>query len=313
MTVGQYVLRRLVQMIPVLIGITIILFLMIRLIPGDPATAVLGERATDESIERIQRSMGLDKPIWVQYGYYIRDLASLDLGESLRYDVPVSSLLGRRLVVSFSLAIYTVVLTTLISLPLGIMAALKKDSLADNAVRTLLTFTMVMPSFWIGIIFLIVFSVKLGLFPVSGFGDGIVENIQHLFLPALTLSLGLSPILIRSLRSSVLNALESDYVKTARAKGLAERNVMTVHVLRNALIPFVTLLGIHTSFLMGGTVIVESVFALPGAGKLLIDGVRARDYTVVQSATLVFALLVIGVNLVTDILYSFLDPRIRLN
>src|SRR5690606_33780154 len=137
MTIGQYVLRRLVQMIPVLIGITIILFFMIRLIPGDPATAVLGERATDESIERIRRSMGLDKPIWVQYGYYIRDLASFNLGESLRYDVPVSSLLGRRLVVSFSLAIYTVVLTTLISLPLGIMAALKKDSLADNAVRTL--------------------------------------------------------------------------------------------------------------------------------------------------------------------------------
>jgi peptide/nickel transport system permease protein len=313
MTRGQYILRRLVQMIPVLFGITIILFFMIRLIPGDPATAVLGERATDEAIERIQRSMGLDKPIWVQYYYYMRDLARLDLGDSLRYDVPVSSLLGRRLVVSFSLAAYTVVLTSIIALPLGVMAALKKNSLADNVVRTMLTVTMVMPSFWIGIIFIIIFSVNLGLFPVSGFGEGFVENLRHLFLPALTLSLGLAPILIRSLRSSILDALETDYVKTARAKGLSERNVMTVHVLRNALIPYVTLLGIHTSFLMGGTVIVESVFALPGAGKLLIDGVRARDYTVVQSATLVFALLVIGVNLLTDIIYSFLDPRIRLN
>lgn len=313
MTRGQYILRRLVQMIPVLIGITIVLFLMIRLIPGDPATAVLGERATDEAVERIRHSMGLDKPIWVQYAYYMRDLARLDLGDSLRYDVPVSSLIGRRLVVSFSLAIYTVILTTVISLPLGIMAALKKNSIADNIVRSVLTVTMVMPSFWIGIIFIIVFSIKLGLFPVSGFGDSFTGHLRHLFLPALTLSLGLAPILIRSLRSSILEALETDYVKTARAKGLTERNVITVHVLRNALIPYVTLLGIHTSFLMGGTVIVESVFALPGAGKLLIDGVRARDYTIVQSATLVFALLVIGVNLATDIVYSFLDPRIRLS
>jgi peptide/nickel transport system permease protein len=313
MSRGQYILRRLAQMIPVIFGITIILFFMIRLIPGDPATAVLGERATDESIERIRRSMGLDEPIWVQYAIYMRDLAQLDLGESLRYDVPVSSLIGRRLVVSFSLAMYTVVLTTAISLPLGIMAALKKNSIADNIVRSVLTVTMVMPSFWIGIIFIIVFSITFGLFPVSGFGEGFFSHLRHLFLPALTLSLGLAPILIRSLRSSILEALETDYVKTARAKGLTERNVMTVHVLRNALIPYVTLLGIHTSFLMGGTVIVESVFALPGAGKLLIDGVRARDYTIVQSATLVFALLVIGVNLATDIVYSFLDPRIRLS
>lgn len=313
MTRGQYILRRLFQMIPVLIGITVILFFMIRLIPGDPATAVLGERATDEAIVRIRHSMGLDKPIWVQYAYYMSDLVHLDLGESLRYDVPVSSLLGRRLAVSFSLALYTVVLTTAISLPLGIMAALKKNSLADNFVRSVLSITMVMPSFWIGIIFIIVFSIMLGIFPVSGAGDGLAQNIGHLFLPALTLSLGLAPILIRSLRSSILEALETDYVKTARAKGLRERNVMTAHVLRNALIPYVTLLGIHTSFLMGGTVIVETVFALPGAGKLLIDGVRARDYTVVQSATLMFALLVISVNLVTDIIYTFLDPRIRLS
>lgn len=313
MTRGQYILRRLVQMIPVLFGITIILFFLIRLIPGDPATAVLGERATDEAIARIRHSMGLDQPIYVQYLIYMRDLAQLNLGESLRYDVPVTELLGRRLVVSISLALYTVVLTTAISLPLGILAALRKDGILDNIVRAVLTVAMVMPSFWIGIIFIIVFSIRLGIFPVSGFGDTFVEHLRHLFLPALTLSLGLSAILIRSLRSSILDALQTDYVKTARAKGLAERDVITTHVLRNALIPFVTLLGIHTSFLMGGTVIVESVFALPGAGKLLIDGVRARDYTVVQSATLVFAVLVIFVNLATDIIYSFLDPRVRLS
>jgi peptide/nickel transport system permease protein len=310
---GQYILRRLVQMIPVVLGITIILFFMIRLIPGDPVTAVLGERATDEAYERLRRSMGLDKPIWIQYLYYMRDLAQFDLGDSLRYDVPVTSLIWRRLQVSMSLAAYTVVLTTLISLPLGIMAALKKNSLLDNIVRSALIVTMVMPSFWIGIIFIIVFSIKLGFFPVSGFGDGFIGHLRHLFLPALTISLGLSPILIRALRSSILDALQADYVKTARAKGLPEQTVLRRHVLRNALIPYVTLLGIHTSFLMGGTVIVETVFALPGAGKLLIDGVRSRDYPVVQAATLIFALLVIAVNLTTDIIYSFLDPRVRFN
>jgi peptide/nickel transport system permease protein len=310
---GQYIARRLVQMIPVVIGITIILFFMIRLIPGDPVTAVLGERATDEAYERLRRNMGLDRPIWVQYMYYMRDLVQLDMGDSLRYRVPVTDLLWNRLKVSISLALYTVALTTLISLPLGIMAALKKNSLLDNVVRSALIVTMVMPSFWIGIIFIIVFSIKLGLFPVSGYGNGFIENMQHLFLPSLTIALGLSPILIRALRSSILDALQADYVKTARAKGLPEQTVLTRHVLRNALIPYVTLLGIHTSFLMGGAVIVETVFALPGAGKLLIDGVRSRDYPVVQAATLMFALLVITVNLTTDIIYSFLDPRVRFN
>jgi peptide/nickel transport system permease protein len=310
---GQYIARRLVQMIPVVLGITIILFFMIRLIPGDPVTAVLGERATDEAYERLRRNMGLDRPIWVQYVYYMRDLVQLDLGDSLRYRVPVTDLLWARLKVSISLALYTVALTTLISMPLGIMAALKKNSLLDNVVRSALIVTMVMPSFWIGIIFIIIFSIKLGLFPVSGYGDGFVEHLRHLFLPSLTIALGLSPILIRALRSSILDALQADYVKTARAKGLPEKTVLTRHVLRNALIPYVTLLGIHTSFLMGGAVIVETVFALPGAGKLLIDGVRSRDYPVVQAATLMFALLVIVVNLTTDIIYSFLDPRVRFN
>jgi peptide/nickel transport system permease protein len=298
-------------MIPVVFGITIILFFMIRLIPGDPVTAVLGERATDEAYERLRRNMGLDKPIWVQYLYYMRDLAKLDLGDSLRYRVPITTLLWDRLQVSISLALYTVALTTIISLPLGIMAALKKNSLLDNVVRSALIVTMVMPSFWIGIIFIIVFSIKLGLFPVSGYGVGFTGHLRHLFLPSLTIALGLAPILIRSLRSSILDALQADYVKTARAKGLPEQTVLTRHVLRNALIPYVTLLGIHTSFLMGGAVIVETVFALPGAGKLLIDGVRSRDYPVVQAATLMFALLVITVNLITDIIYSFLDPRVR--
>jgi peptide/nickel transport system permease protein len=311
MSRAQFIARRLVQMIPVVFFITIVVFMLLRLIPGDPVTAVLGERATDEDIARVRGEMGLDRPIWVQYGYYMRDLAQFDLGESSRFDVPVTEILPRRLRVTLSLAIYTTVLTNLIALPLGILSAIKKDSLLDNIVRSGLIVAMVMPSFWVGILFIIFFSIKLGLFPVAGFGDSLAENVHHLFLPALTISLGLAAVLIRSLRSSILDTMQTEYVKTARAKGLSNQSVITAHVLRNALVPYVTLLGIHIAFLLAGTVIVEKVFALPGAGALLIDSVAARDYSMVQALTLIFALLVIGANLITDLLYSFLDPRVR--
>jgi peptide/nickel transport system permease protein len=311
MSRGQYILRRLAQMVPVVFGITIIVFLMLRLLPGDPAVAVLGERATDQSIEAMRHKRGLDKPIWTQYFIYMRDLVQLDLGNSLKYNVPVNDLIWKRLEVTIFLVLYTGVVTSIISAPLGVLAALKKDSLLDNIVRSALMMTLVMPSFWVGIMFIIFFSIKLDLFPVSGYGDGAIAHLHHLFLPALTLSLGLSPILIRSLRSSILDVLRADYVKTARAKGLAEQAVITAHVLRNALIPTVTLLGISLGFLMSGAVITERVYALPGAGNLLVDAIEARDYPTVQAATMIFAVLVILTNLVTDIIYSFLDPRVR--
>lgn len=312
MSRGQYIARRLVQMIPVLLGVTIIIFILIRLIPGDPAAAMLGDRATDTAIKQLDHAWGLDRPLYVQYFYYLRNLVQLNLGTSIKFGSPVVSLLGARLQVTFFLVVCTLILTTIISLPLGILAALKKDSLLDNIVRSSMMVTMVMPSFWVGIILIIIFSIRLKILPVAGYGSSTPSHIQHLILPALTISLGLSPILIRTLRTSILDALQADFVRTARAKGLRERVIVTVHVLRNALIPALTLLGISIGFLMGGAVIIEKVFALPGAGALLIDSVTARDYPVVQSATLVFALLVIVVNLATDVLYSFLDPRVRL-
>jgi peptide/nickel transport system permease protein len=305
-------MRRLVQMIPVVFGITIIIFVMLRLVPGDPAQTFLGDKATDEQIEAVSRDMGLDKPVYVQYGYYIRDLVTLDLGESLKYRLPVNELLWDRLKVSLSVVLVTGILITAISVPLGVLAALKKDSLIDNVVRSTLMVTMVMPTFYTGIILIILLSIKVDLFPVSGYGETFPEHVHHLFLPSLALALGISPMLIRVLRSSILDALHSDYVTTARAKGLSEQNVITLHVLRNALIPTVTLFGVTIGGLMGGTVITEKVFALPGAGALLVDSVAARDYPTVQSATFVFAIMVIMVNLITDIIYSFLDPRVRL-
>jgi len=308
---GQYILRRLLQMVPVLLGVTIIVFTLIHLIPGDPASAMLGENVSDAAVARVNKQLGLDKPLYVQYFYFIRNLAELNLGNSTKFRVPVSSLIFHRLGVSLSVVAMTIILTIIISLPLGVLAALKKDSLLDNIVRSTLMVTMVMPSFWVGIILILFFSIRLRLLPVSGYGTNPIDHVKHLILPALTISLGLAPILIRALRTSILEIMQTEYVKTARSKGLEERAVITVHVLRNALIPTVTLLGISVGFLMGGTVIIERVFSLPGAGALLIDSVSARDYPVVQAATLIFAFLVILVNLTTDIIYSFIDPRVR--
>lgn len=311
MSRGRYILRRLVQMIPVLFGITLITFLLIQSIPGDPAKIMLGTNARPDSIAALNRQLGLDKPLWQQYLIYLRNLAQLDLGDSIKFRMSVASLLGDRLPISMLLILWATLLTIVISLPLGIITALRKDGPFDQFIRASLMVTMVMPGFWVGIILLIVFSVRFGWFPVSGYGDGFIEHMHHLFLPGLTIALGLSPILVRALRASILEAMTADYVKTARAKGLAERVVIYAHVLRNALIPTVTLLGLSVGYLIGGTVIVENVFSLPGAGALLVQAISARDYPLVQSTTLVFAALVIFVNLATDLVYSFLDPRVR--
>lgn len=312
MSRGQYITRRLVQMIPVVFGITVIIFVMIRAIPGDPAVTMLGEKATDEKIALMREKLGLNEPIYMQYLYYMRDLVQLDLGQSTRYRVPVDTLLWDRLKVSLSVGLMTVVLTTLISLPLGMLAALKKDSILDNIVRSMLMVTLLMPTFYTGILLIIALSVKIDLFPVSGYGEGFINNVQHVFLPGLALALGISPILVRTLRNGILEAMTSDYVKTARSKGLAEQTVITRHVLRNALIPTVTLLGISIGGIIAGTVVTEKVFALPGAGALLVDSIAARDYSTVQATVMIIAILVVVVNLITDITYSFIDPRVRL-
>ena len=309
---GQFIVRRLAQMIPVLFGITIVVFALLQLIPGDPATTMLGIQARPESVAALQRELGLDRPLWEQYLRYLGNLARFDLGDSIKFKVSVASLLPGRLEISLALIAYATLLTVVLALPLGIVSALRKDGLFDQVTRGLLLLTLVMPAFWVGIIFLTYFSVRWQLFPVAGYGEGWREHLHHLFLPALTIALSIVPILVRSLRASILEAIGSDYVRTARAKGLHERAVVTAHVLRNALIPALTLLGLSVGYLMGGTVIVENVFSLPGAGKLLVEAIAARDYPLVQATTLVFAAIVITINLVTDLIYTFLDPRVQL-
>jgi peptide/nickel transport system permease protein len=309
---GHFILRRLAQMIPVLFGITLVVFALLQLIPGDPATTMLGLQARPEAVAALRRELGLDRALWEQYLRYLGNLVTFDLGDSLKFKVSVASLLGDRLEVSLALIAYATVLMIVLSLPLGIISALRKDGIFDQITRVVLMVTLVMPAFWVGILFLTYFSVKLQLFPVAGYGEGWREHLHHLFLPALTIALSIVPILVRALRTSVLEAMGSDYVRTARAKGLRERALVSTHVLRNALIPALTLLGLSVGYLLGGTVIVENVFSLPGAGKLLVDAIAARDYPLVQSTTLVFAVLVISVNLLTDVIYTFLDPRVRL-
>jgi peptide/nickel transport system permease protein len=309
---GQFILRRLGQMVPVLFGITVVVFALLQLIPGDPAMTMLGLQARPEAVAALRHELGLDRPLWEQYLRYLGNVLTFDLGDSLKFRVSVASLLGDRLVVSLALIAYATALTVMLTLPLGIISALRKDGLFDQITRVVLMVTMVMPAFWIGILFLTYFSIKLQLFPVAGYGEGWREHLHHLFLPALTIALSIAPLLVRALRTSILEAMSSDYVRTARAKGLQERAIVGAHVLRNALIPAVTLLGLSVGYLLGGTVIVENVFSLPGAGKLLVDAIAARDYPLVQSTTLVFAFLVIAVNLITDLIYTFLDPRVRL-
>jgi peptide/nickel transport system permease protein len=309
---SHFILRRLAQMVPVLFGITLVVFALLQLIPGDPATTMLGLQARPEAVAALQRELGLDRPLWEQYLRYLGNVVTLDLGDSLKFKVSVASLLGDRLEVSLALIAYATVLMIVLSLPLGIISALRKDGIFDQVTRVVLMVTLVMPAFWVGILFLTYFSVKLQIFPVAGYGKGWREHLHHLFLPALTIALSIVPMLVRALRSSILEAMSSDYVRTARAKGLREQAVVATHVLRNALIPALTLLGLSVGYLLGGTVIVENVFSLPGAGKLLVDAITARDYPLVQSTTLVFAILVIAVNLLTDVIYTFLDPRVRL-
>ena len=272
----------------------------------------MGSRATPEAIASLERSLGLDKPIWEQYVYFVRNLAQGNLGVSLLYRQPVRELVLERLPATLWLVAYSAVLAVIITVPLAIVAARHKDHAVDQAIRGSTLLTLAMPSFWVGIIFMMVFSLRLDLFPVSGFGDDVRDRLYHLFLPSLTVALSLSAILIRSLRSSIIAVTLADFVETARAKGLTERRIMFKHILRNALISTVTILGVNIGWLIGGTVVIENLFGIPGLGALMLTSISGRDYPMVQGITLVFAVLVVGVNILTDLTYAIIDPRVRL-
>jgi peptide/nickel transport system permease protein len=307
-----YIQRRLVQAIPVLFGVTLIVFFMIHLVPGDPARTMLGVRATPSRVAALHREWGLDRSVPEQYWLYLKRLLHGNLGTSLFYRVSTASLIRGRLPVTLWLIAYGTLLSIVIALPLATLAATRKDKAADQAVRAVPLVGLGFPPFWLGIMLLLAFGLHLGrLFPVGGYGNGFFGHLHSMFLPALTVALGISPLLIRSLRASLLQVLESDYVTTARSKGLSERRVLARHALRNAVVSTVAVLGVNIAFLVGATVVIEQVFALPGIGQLMLNSIFQRDFPVVQGVTLVFGILVVLVYLATDVLHSFLDPRVR--
>jgi len=307
-----YILRRLVQAIPVLFGVTLLVFFMIHLVPGDPARTMLGVHATPKRVAVLRHEWGLDRSLPEQYWLYLKRVLHGNLGTSLFYRVSTASLVTGRLPVTLWLIGYGTVLSILIALPLATLAATRKDRTADHAVRAVPLVGLGFPPFWLGIMLLLVFGLHAGrLFPVGGYGNGFVGHLHSMFLPAFTVALGISPLLIRSLRASLLQVLESDYVTTARSKGLPERRVIARHALRNAVVSTVAVLGVNIAFLVGSTVVIEQVFALPGIGQLMISSIFQRDFPVVQGVTLVFGIMVVLVYLATDVLHSLLDPRVR--
>ncbi len=312
MQLFNYAIKRIGQTLPVALFVTVLIFLLIKLIPGDPAAAILGERASDEAVQALHRQWGLDRPLWQQYGVYMRNLLSGNLGQSLRYRTPVADLLPHRMGVTLFLVTYSMVLSIVIAVPLAIIAAVNRDRWPDQIVRGLITLPLASPAFWIGILLLIVFALRLRWFPASGYGEGFAGHVKSLFLPALTLANLFIAVLTRNLRSSLIDIQTTTFVDFARAKGLPSKDVLFRHVLRAALLPIVTLIGVRLSYNIGGSVVIETVFALPGIGSWMVESIFSRDYMVVQTLTLAFALGTMLINLTTDLIYPLLDPRVRM-
>jgi peptide/nickel transport system permease protein len=304
---GAYVLRRLFFSLFVLWGAVTIIFVVLRLVPGDPAYIMLGPDADQVQVDALRAQLGLDHSLAEQYATYLANVVHLDFGESFRLNADSMSLVLQRVPATVQLATTALLLSSLIGLPLGVIAALKANTWTDRAISVFSLLGQSTPSFWLGIVLILVFARGLQVLPSAGSGTW-----SHLVLPTVTLALPFLAILVRLTRSGLLEVVHEGYVQTARAKGLGESLVILVHALRNALIPIVTVVGLQFGTLLGGTVIVETVFAWPGVGRLLIDSIGRRDYGVVQAAILLVATIFVLINLLVDLLYGFLDPRVRL-
>ena len=302
-----FILHRLLGALLVIFGVVSIVFLLIHMIPGDPVEIMLGESASTTDREALRVALGLNQPLPVQFRHYLAGLLQLDMGTSIHFRRPVADLLMERLPATAMLAAVTLLLTVMMALPLGIMAAVRRDSLWDTGAMSFSMLGVSIPNFWLGPILILVFSLWLGWFPVSGHsGPGSVV------LPALTLSTGLIAVLSRMVRSSMLEVLGEDYMRTAKAKGMPPRHVILHHGLRNALLPVITLLGLQLGALLAGAVITETVFSWPGVGLLTIESIQSRDYPVVQACVLLISITYVLVSLLTDLAYAWIDPRIRL-
>ncbi|MGO7357512.1 ABC transporter permease [Rhizobium ruizarguesonis] len=308
----KFVLTRPLQFLPVIFGISVITFILVRLIPGDPARNILGTRATPAALASIRAQYGLDQPMWLQYIYFLKNLANGEMGKSILYKIDVLKLIVTRIEPTLALVVSSVVLSVLIAVPMAAIAARNAGRAPDHAVRIVSTFGIGFPPFWLGLMLIILFSVELGVLPVSGYGATIGEKLSHLVLPSLTVALSLSTVLTRSLRAAMIEQLKSDVATAARARGMPEGIVFWRHVLPNSLVPTINLLAVNIGWLIGGTVVVESVFALPGMGQLLVRAIFSRDYMVVQGVAMVFACATVLINFIADIVTVAVDPRVKL-
>ncbi|MDR7554436.1 MAG: ABC transporter permease [Armatimonadota bacterium] len=313
---GRYVVHRLLLAVPVLLGISVVVFLMLKLVPGDPAVALLGPQAEPRDIEMLRRAWGLDRPVHEQYLTWLGHALRGNLGLSLEQRVPVADLVLTRFKNTAILTLASVLFSLALGLTAGIVSATRPRSLFDRLTMVAALFANSMPAFWLGLVLIFVFSLRLGWFPVSGMysirGEGgLADLLHHLVLPAITLGGATTAIVARLTRSSMLEVIRQDYVRTARAKGLVERRVVLGHALRNALLPVVTVVGLQVGFLLGGAVLTETVFSWPGVGLQLYRAISTRDIPLIQGSVLLIAVTFVVINLVVDLLYALLDPRIR--
>lgn len=311
---GRYLANRILSLVPILFGTSLIAFLLVRLVPGDPATALLGLEASPEAIAALRLRLALDEPLHVQYLAWIGGVLTGDLGRSIQGNRDVLQLILAALVPTALLSGIALLISLLIAIPSGVIAATRRDSPSDYAVSFAALCGLSMPSFWLGILLILGLSIAVPIFPSSGYVSPAVDPLgflRHVTLPALTLGAALAAATMRMTRATMLEVLRADYVRTARAKGLTRSRVIWRHAFRNAQIPIVTLLGIQAGQVLGGVVVTETIFAWPGIGKLTVDAIFARDYAVVQGAVLFTAALFVIINLLTDLIYTTLDPRIR--
>jgi peptide/nickel transport system permease protein len=311
----RYIVTRLVVLVPLLLGVSILTFILVHLAPGDPVSTQFGldpKGLDKESMDKLREDLGLNDPLPVQYWNYLRNLLRGDMGNSITTRTPVSKEILSRLPATIELALAAIILVLLISIPLGILSAVKRGSITDNLAMGAALLGVSMPSFWFGIMLMLLLSLQLGWLPSGGRGDGtFVGGLKALIMPALTLAVGMMGLVTRIMRSSMLEILGQDYMRTANAKGLTPRLVLIRHGLRNALIPVLTIIGIQFAALLGGTIIVETIFSWPGIGRLAVNAIWRRDYPVIMGTVLVFSATFVLVNLLVDILYTIVDPRIR--
>jgi peptide/nickel transport system permease protein len=307
-----FVVRRPLELVPVLFGVSVVSFVLVHSLPGDPVRILLGSRGTADVIASVRAQYGLDEPLAIQYLYFLKNLFAGEFGRSIIYKTSVLTVVSGRIWPTVTLLGYVLVLSSLVSVVLASVAALNAGRWPDQVVRAFSTVGLGLPAFWLGIVLVMTFSIALGLFPTSGYGDTFGWRLYYLFLPALTMTLALSPVLIRSLRTTLVTELGSDHVVAARARGISERRIFLGHVLPNSLGPAITVLGVNFGWLIGGTVVIEQVFAIPGLGSLMVGSIFSRDYLVVQFVALLLAIGVISINLLVDIAVVALDPRVRL-